>query len=107
MGELSDLKEQYAKQSSIFVYEVQHCNELINNHAKELTTRCSRLDQMTEEHFQRLENHANLLKELQGRTNIAERNISKHEEEIQKIQVLKTDNKTFLRAKKKLELQDL
>jgi hypothetical protein len=107
MGELSQLKESYQKQSDIFVYEVQHCNKLINDHAHELTTHCNRLDQMTDDHFQRLENHTNLLQELQGRTTIAEKNISRHEEEIQRIQVLKTDNKTFLRAKKKLELQDL
>ena len=107
MGELAELKESYQKQSDIFVYEVQHCNQLINDHAHELTTHCSRLDQLTDDHFQRLENHENLLQELQGRTTIAEKNISRHEDEIQRIQVLKTDNKAFLRAKRKLELQDL
>ena len=73
MGELSQLKETYKKQCDIFVYEVNRCNKMINDHAHHLTTHCQRLDKITDTHSEKLDMNASKIAELLGRMAIAEK----------------------------------
>ena len=98
MKELSELKETYQKQCDVFVYEVNRCNKLINDHAHELTMKTQSLDNIAGKHKEKLDMAASNLKELYGRVNMAETNISRHESEIQLLKTHKVDDTTFAKT---------
>ena len=57
MKELSELKETYAKQSEIFVGEVNNCNRRIIEHAERLTDYCQRIEKTTIQQKGRLDSN--------------------------------------------------